>query len=104
MIEQQLEGVLADFRRTAEVSLARIEGALALLLQRQEQSERRADAQDAVLAKLDTRIDQVERSHVTRDDLDKRSQRTIAWMGVIVGIVSILTATATTVVITLVNS
>ncbi len=100
---EPIDAVLAEFRRMTEVSLTRIEGQLALLLQRQDQQERRADAHDARLVVLDNRLDTVERTQVTREDMDKRSARTIAWMGVVVAVVSILTATATTTIIAIVN-
>jgi hypothetical protein len=102
-VTEPIDAVLAEFRRMTEVSLTRIEGQLALLLQRQDQQERRADAHDARLVVLDNRLDTVERTQVTREDMDKRSARTIAWMGVVVAVVSILTATATTTIIAIVN-
>jgi hypothetical protein len=101
--EQPIDAVLAEFRRMTEVSLTRIEGQLALLIQRQDQQDRRADAHDTRLAALDTRLDLVERTQVTRSDMEERSRRTVAWMGVVMAIVSVLTATGTTVIIAIVN-
>lgn len=103
MTEQPIDAVLAEFRRMTEVSLTRIEGQLALLIQRQDQQDRRADAHDSRLAALDTRLDLVERTQVTRSDMEERSRRTVAWMGVVMAIVSVLTATGTTVIIAIVN-
>lgn len=100
---EPIDTVLADFRRTTEVSLARIEGNLALLLQRQDQQERRTDTHDTRIGALDNRLDQVERNQVTRADMDERSRRTIAWLGVVMTIVSVLTATATTIIIAIIN-
>ena len=102
-MNEPIDAVVAEFRRMTEVSLTRIEGQLALLLQRQDQQDRRADQHDTRLVSLDARLDQVERTQVTREDLEKRSGKTLAWMGVIVAVVSILTATGTTVIIAIVN-
>lgn len=94
---------LALLKGELMLSLTRIEGQLALLIQRQDQQDRRADAHDTRLATLDTRLDLVERTQVTRADMDERSRRTVAWMGVVMAIVSVLTATGTTVIIAIVN-
>lgn len=94
---------LALLKSELMLSLTRIEGQLALLIQRQDQQDRRADAHDTRLSTLDSRLDVVERNQVTRADMEERSRRTVAWMGLVMATVSILTATGTTVIIAIVN-
>lgn len=109
-----LELELARLRGEVLVRLTEIGGQLTLLAQRAEsaaaradEQARAADARAAAQAKqielLDGRLDTVERTQVTRADMDERSRRTLAWTVLIVTIVSALTSTGATVVIAIVN-
>lgn len=109
-----LELELAKLRGEVLVRLTEIHGQLTLFAQRAEQAAVRAEeqARDAAaraatqaeqIEGLDGRLDTVEKTQVTRSDMDKRSQRTLAWTALIVTIVSFLTATGTTIVIAVVN-
>lgn len=79
-----------------EVALARIEGALAegfaavrgeLAVLRQQvshETDRRSELAGVVSA-LDARVDALEQSAVTREDMEKRATRTLQWVTFIVG-------------------
>jgi hypothetical protein len=96
-----VELALSELRRSVDVGLAKIEGQLALLLQRAEQADRRADAQAAQIADLDDRLGKVERDQVTRADLDERARRTLMILGLILTSASIVAGAGVSLLITL---
>lgn len=71
MTEPSVELALAELTRKIDVGFTKTDGQLALLIQRTQAMERRADHQDAAIERLDIRMDQVEATRVTRADLDK---------------------------------
>jgi len=91
-----LEMAISELRRSVDVGIARIEGQLALLIQRAEQTDRRADQQAQAIDDLDDRVAKVERDAVTHVDLDKRAQRIIAILGVIVSVAAVILGGAIT--------
>ncbi|TDD90766.1 hypothetical protein [Actinomadura rubrisoli] len=101
--DQDAALALSEFRREVGVSLAELRGDVRLVLQRGEQSERRLDDLARQVAKLDERVDLVERDQVTKPQLDERSRRTIAILALIVTIAAALASTAATVIIAIVN-
>lgn len=103
MSDQDSALALSEFRREVSVALAEIRGDVRLVLQRGEQSERRMDDLARLVARLDERVDEVERTSVTRADLETRSGRTIAIIGLIVAATGVLSSTATATVIAMVN-
>ncbi|MER6891983.1 hypothetical protein [Streptomyces halstedii] len=66
----RLELAVTELRGSVDAGMARIEGSLALLVQRAEQSDRRADGHAGQLHRLDERVDTLERTGVTRIELD----------------------------------
>lgn len=66
----RLELAITELRGSMDAGMARIEGSLALLVQRAEHADQRAAAQDADLRRLDARQDELERVAITRADLD----------------------------------
>ena len=98
-----VELALSELRRSVDVGLTEIRGQLALLLQRSEQAERRADQQAKELEDLESRLGKVERDAVTRADLEKRSGRTIAILSIIVAAVGVLSSIGTATITAIVN-
>ncbi|GAA2586139.1 hypothetical protein SMC26_26745 [Actinomadura fulvescens] len=82
-----LELAISELRRGIDVRLATQEGQLALLCQRDESHERRADEQARLIEDIDARLSAAEREQVTRAHLDNRFRHTIA-------LLSLLAATA----------
>ncbi|WP_017599191.1 hypothetical protein [Nocardiopsis lucentensis] len=80
MPDDSLEGL----RRTIEVGLAQVSGRLDVIIQRLEHQAARTDEHARQLGELDTRLDELERVTVTREDMDTRATRTIAITAVIV--------------------
>lgn len=107
-----LELELARLRGEVLVRLTEIVGQLTLLRQQADQASTRADEQGRQadtraagqarqIEHLDGRQDTVEKTMVTREDMEARSKRTLAWTAVIVTIVSAVMATLTTVIVTI---
>jgi hypothetical protein len=94
---------LADIHRVVEVGLTEVRGRLDVILSRLEQQDKRADQHENQIAGLDTRLDTVERTAVTREDMDARGRRTISIVALVVTGIGILVGTLTTVIITLVT-
>src|SRR5699024_2860305 len=91
--EQQPDGSgeLADLRRTVEVGLTAVSGRLDVIIERLEQQDKRATRHDQQIGDLDDRLDWVERTAVTRDDMEARQRRTISIVTVIVSAVGVVT-------------
>ncbi|WP_433465696.1 hypothetical protein [Spirillospora sp. CA-128828] len=66
---------LAMLRGEVMTALARIEGDIRLVLQEQQQAARRTDDLQADVRRLDDRVDEIDRTRVTRDELDARDAR-----------------------------
>lgn len=82
-----VELLLSDLRRSMEVGLTKIDGQLALVLQRQLQGEQHTAENTADIEKLQTQMSDVRREAVTHADLDKRTVRIIGILGLIVAAV-----------------
>lgn len=98
-----VELALSELRRSVDVGLTEVRGQLALLLQRSDQGDRRADQHEKTIDVLEERLTRMERDTVTHADLDKKSSRTITVLSLIMTGVSIVTAAATAIVIAIVN-
>lgn len=90
MTDPSVELALAELSRKIDVGFTKTDGQLALLLQRTEAMERRADQQARDLESLESRLGKVERTAVTRSDMDKRTQRIIAIVAVLVAAAGII--------------
>jgi hypothetical protein len=93
-----MELAIADLTRQVQVGFAKVDGQLAVLLQRTEAMERRADQQARAIEDLQDRLGKVEREAVTRGDLDRRSGRTIALLSVVVAAVGVLSSAGTAII------
>lgn len=94
-------GHLADIRRSVEVGLTGVNGRLDVIIERLDHHGRRVDQHEEQLTQLDTRLDAVERTAVTREDMDSRGRRTISIVALVVSAIGIVVGTLTTVIITL---
>lgn len=81
-----------DFHRATEVSLARIEGLVALGDQRLEQQEQRVSEAAARLNRHGERLDAVERDQVTRTDLADRTRQIISVVAALCTAASVVVA------------
>lgn len=93
-----MELAIADLTRQVQVGFTKTDGQLAVLLQRTEAMERRADQQAGAIEDLQDRLGKVERDAVTRGDLDRRSGRTIALLSVVVAAVGVLSSAGTAII------
>ena len=93
-----MELAIADLTRQVQVGFTKTDGQLAVLLQRTEAMERRADQQARAIEDLQDRLGKVERDAVTRGDLDRRSGRTIALLSVVVAAVGVLSSAGTAII------
>jgi len=93
-----MELAIAELSRKIDVGFTKTDGQLAVLLQRTEAMERRADQQARVIEDLQDRLGKVERDAVTRGDLDRRSGRTIALLSVVVAAVGVLSSAGTAII------
>jgi len=93
-----MELAIADLTRQVQVGFTKVDGQLAVLLQRTEAMERRADQQARAIEDLQDRLGKVERDAVTRGDLDRRSGRTIALLSVVVAAVGVLSSAGTAII------
>ncbi|TYK47147.1 hypothetical protein [Actinomadura decatromicini] len=66
---------LAMLRGEVMTTLARIEGEIRLVRQAQEESARRTDDLQRDVHRLDDRVDHLDRTTVTREELDQRDNR-----------------------------
>ena len=98
-----MELALSELRRSVDVGLAKLEGQLALLLQRSEQAEHRADQQGKEIDDLWGRLGKLERDAVTRSDIDGRTQRFLMMLGIIVAVISVVCSTATSLLVPLIT-
>lgn len=100
----RLELAILGMRGSVDVRLTEITGALALLNQRSEAADRRADEREKAheermteLAKrittVDERLDIVERTAVTKTDLDNKGKRTVSVVAVIVSVAGLIITT-----------
>ena len=72
MVSDETPGVeLAMLRGEVMTTLARIEGEIRLVRQAQEDSARRTDDLQRDVRRLDDRVDGLDRTTVTREDMDK---------------------------------
>jgi len=92
---------LADIRRSVEVGLTGVNGRLDVIIERLDHHGRRVDQHEEKLVGLDSRLDEVERTAITRQDMDARGRRTISVVALVVTVIGIVVATLTTVIITL---
>ncbi|MFL1441812.1 hypothetical protein [Nocardiopsis protaetiae] len=94
---------LADMRRVLEVGLTELRGRLDVIIERLEQQDKRADAHAAQISELDGRLDTVEKTAVTREDMDARARRTISIVAIVVTCIGIVVGALVTITLTLVT-
>lgn len=87
---------LADIRLAVEVGLTAVNGRLDVIIERLEHQDRRADQHAEQLVGLDARLDTVERTAVTREDMAARQHSTLGWVTVIVTVIGIIVGAAVT--------
>lgn len=87
-----VELAILELRKSVEVGFAKVDGQLALVLQRTEQAERRADQHDRAIEELEDRMAAVERDQVTRAEMDERARRTLMILGLILTAAAIVVA------------
>ncbi|MEV5572725.1 hypothetical protein AB0L06_21990 [Spirillospora sp. NPDC052269] len=90
-----VELALAELRRGTDVRIAGLEGRLALLLQRDDLHDRRADDLIRRLQDLDDRLTAAEREQVTRGSLDTRFRHTVALLSLITAAAAVLATVVT---------
>ena len=94
---------LADIRRSVEVGLTGVNGRLDVIIERLDHHGRRVDQHEEQLGSLDARLDEVERTAVTREDMDARGRRTISIVALVVTGIGTVIATLTAVILALVT-
>ncbi|MEV5712219.1 hypothetical protein [Actinoallomurus sp. NPDC052274] len=107
-----LELALSEMRRSMDVGLAQIQGDLRLLLQRADQTDRRAEQHatrldalegrvrdieqsavaETVVDAVESRVLKLEQTSVTKTDLDDRTKRIIAILSVIIAAAGVAVA------------
>ena len=92
---------LADIQRSLEVGLIGVHGRLDVIIERLDHHGRRVDQHEEKIGALDSRLDTVEKTAVTRQDMEARAKRTINIVAVVMTGIGILIATLTAVVLAL---
>lgn len=82
-------GIL-NLQNSVDVGFARVEGQLALVIQRADQTDRRLTAHDDEIAELTDRVGTVERSAVTRSDMETRQASSARTITIVVSIVALI--------------
>lgn len=82
-----------------DVGITRITGQLDVILQRLDQQDKRGDDHASQLGTLDTRVDALERTAVTREDLERRQSAAARSVGIVVSVVAIVASVGTSVLI-----
>lgn len=90
-----VELALAELRRGTDVRMTGLEGRLALLYQRDDLHDRRADELSRQLQDLDDRLTAAEREQVTRGSLDTRFRHTVATLSLITAAAAVLATVVT---------
>jgi len=100
----QSEGALAvalsDLRRVTEVGLEKVSGQVALVVQRLDQADQRADHFAERHDDAFRRIEILERNSVTHEQLNARSTRMYVILGLVVALLGPLATVAVSVFIT----
>lgn len=94
---------LADIQRSLEVGLIGVHGRLDVIIERLDHHGRRVDQHEERIGHLDARLDQVERTAITRQDMDTRAKRTISIVTVVVAGIGILIGALVTIILALVT-
>lgn len=81
--EASLAVSLQDLRRVTEVGLERVNGSLALLVQRLDQADERDDHLNKRLDTMTSRVETMERTAVTHGQLDARTSRIYVVVGLV---------------------
>jgi hypothetical protein len=84
-------GIL-NLQNSVDVGFARVEGQLALVIQRADQTDKLLTEHAEQIAAIDTRLDVVERSAVTREDMEKRQAASARTVGIVVSILALITS------------
>lgn len=108
MSDQEVRDALARLERALEVGFARLGGRVDVVIQRLDQQDRRADDHAQQIANLDQRVDELERrtvsrtefqriqeAVVTRDDLTRQHATVYRVVGVIMGVLTLVTGVGT---------
>jgi len=90
--EATLAVALQDLRRITEVGLTQVSGQLALLVQRLDQADERSSHLNQRLDRTDARVDQLERSAVTIEQLNARTNRVYILLGLLVSALGVAAA------------
>jgi len=97
-----LEQRIADLQRAMEVGFERLAGQLggqiALLGQRLDQADVHRVETVQRLDRYDERLDALERTSVTREEMTERSRRTVAVAGVVMTVLSLLVGTGVSII------
>lgn len=94
---------LALLRAELMTALTRIEGDVRLILQRLDQTDQRAADQARELRRHDERLDALERTAVTKADMDRSRTRTMQVLGLIATVLGIASGAGTSIIIAIVN-
>lgn len=87
---QDVQLGILNLQNSVDVGFARVEGQLALVIQRADQTDRRLTDHDDELDKLDGRVDAVEKNAVTRADMDARQAASARTITIVVSIVALI--------------
>lgn len=110
----RLELAITELKGSMDAGMARIEGRLDLLVQRAEHSDQRAAEQaawiqrvDDKVVKVDDRVDKVEATAATREEvraeMNERSRRTIQIVAIICALLGSATGAGTAILIAVVT-
>lgn len=86
------ELAISEFRREVAVGMTEIGGQLALLVQRAGQSDERFSRVDRAVEDLDKRTDAIERTQVTRSDLDEKGRKTLLLVSTVTAVITAVVA------------
>ena len=92
---------LADIQRSLEVGLIGVHGRLDVIIERLDHHGRRVDQHEEKISSLDSRLDTVEKTTVTRQDMEARAKRTISIVTVVVSAIGIVVGAVITLALAL---
>ncbi|ROO82569.1 hypothetical protein EDD29_0049 [Actinocorallia herbida] len=101
--QPNVEARLSDLHRLLEVGIERLAGQIGLLGQRLDQQDVRHLDHGQRLDRHDERLDVLDRTAVTREDLNEKSRRTIATLGLITSVLGIAVGALTSIIIAIVQ-
>lgn len=103
----RLELAITELKGSMDAGMARIEGRLDLLVQRAEHTDQRAADHAALIQRLDDRVDKVEATAATREEvraeMNERSRRTIQIVAIICALLGSATGAGTAILIAVIT-